>query len=776
MNYDESSVLKTALEYFRGDELASKVWMDKYALRNEDGNYLEIHPMQMFGRVASELSRIEGSYKNPILAEEILSMLTSHEVIPAGSGLFGIGNPYSLSSLGNCFVLPSAEDSYAGILQVDAEQVQIMKRRGGVGHDLSNLRPKGSKVNNAAKTSTGATSFMNRFSESTKEAAQLGRRGALMLTMHVDHDNILSFIKAKDDTTKLTGANISVKITDAFIERFVDNEPHAKEIWEALVYQSWKNGEPGVLFWDRIIEESPADCYNNYQTVSTNPCNELPLSAYDSCRLLSIILPSFVIHPFTDKAYFDFNKFSDVAYKAQKLMDDIIDLEAEKIDTILTKVISEKQPNDIEYSLWLNIRKSLSDGRRTGLGVLGFADMLAMCNISYNRNEAISLAYQMGKTLAIASYTSSIHMARDRGSFKLWSKHKEENNPFINRILQYLDPETVDIYEQYGRRNIANLAIAPTGSISMISQCSSGIEPVFNLSYTRRRKVDDNSPYKMYKDDEGIWWEEYKVVHPQLGRWMEISGCDDISESPYADSTANEIDPLHKVRIQGVMQQWIDHSISITYNLPEKTSAKEVGGLMLYAWESGCKGLTVYRDESRHGILINAPSFKQTDATKRPKLLECDIFMPVVQGEKYVVIVGKLEDKPYEVFAFRNGSVKIKEGYIKKVKKNTYDLLGPSNKEVCMEDITSVMSQAEEDRTRLISTALRHGTPIQYIVEQLYKSKSEITHFSKAIARTLNRYVENLNLGDTFCPQCKSKMIMEGGCSVCMQCGFSKCL
>lgn len=775
MIYKEDEVLQSTLEYFKGDELAAKVWMSKYALVNREGEYLEQNPVDMFRRITKEILRVENTYSNALSMEEIYDLFINRKFILAGSNLFGIGNDFTYSSLGNCFVIPSAEDSYAGILQADAEQVQIMKRRGGVGHDLSLLRPKDAKVNNAAKSSTGPVSFMNRFSESTKEAAQSGRRGALMLTMDITHQDIIDFIKAKDDITKITGANISVRVSDEFIEALVDGDETATDIWNTLVYQAWKNGEPGVLFWDRILEESPADCYDDYKTISTNPCGELPLCAYDSCRLGSIILPSFVNQPFTSEASFNWDEFQKVVYNAQRVMDDVVDLEAEKISKLLIKISKEvDRINDIEYNLWKNIKSTLQNGRRTGLGFLGLADALAMLNISYDSEKAISLSRDIASMMAQVSYASSIKMAQERGAFHDYSYNKEKDNPFIKRILAS-NPTLLADYKKYGRRNIANLTIAPTGSISMISQYSSGIEPVFNLSYTRRRKVDENSPNKMYKDDDGIWWEEYEVIHPMFKKWMELSGSDDVSLSPYGGNTANEINPFRKVDLQSKIQKWIDHSISATYNLPENITPKEVGELMLYSWESGCKGMTVYRENSRHGILINKNPFPQYEGAKRPRIVECDIFMPTVKGVKYVVLVGKIDNKPYEVFAFEHDSLKIKEGYIKKIRRGRYDLLD-SNKNVCKEDITSVMSQAEEDRTRLISTALRHGTPIQYIVEQLYKSKSEITSFSKAIARTLNRYAKEIRLGDDICPQCKSKMVMEGGCNVCLQCGYSKCL
>lgn len=790
--YDEKIVEQETLNYFRGDDLATKVWMSKYALVNNEGNFVELTPLDTFKRISKELFRVESSYPNPLSFEQIFTLFESKYFILGGSNLFGIGNNYSVSSLGNCFVLPSAQDSYSSILQTDAEQVQIMKRRGGVGHDLSLLRPAGTEVSNSAKTSTGAPSFMKRFSESTKEVAQDGRRGALMLTMEITHPDSLTFIETKDDVTKLTGANISIKITDQFIEALSDDTEFplnftlksgnqlvhlvkARTIWDKLIYQAWKNGEPGILFWDRIIEESPADFYKHYKTISTNPCSELPLSAYDSCRLGSLILPTFVKHPFTSDAYFDEKKFVEIVRKCQRVMDDAIDLEEEKIDQILLKVTKDKIPNKIELTLWQNIKQTLLGGRRTGLGYLGLADMLAMLNIPYNDSKAITFSEHITKLLALNSYTSSIELASERGAFPEYNK-SEIDHTFVSRIINELPDNIKVLYNTYGRRNIANLTLAPTGSIAIISQVSSGIEPVFNLAYTRRRKVDPTNDNKQYQDEDGIWWEEYSVIHPGLKLWAQQQGKKiNLKDNPYIGSTTNEIDPFHKVKLQSRIQYWIDHSISVTYNVPTTITPKEIGDLFLYAWESGCKGLTVYREGSRHGVLVNKPTFQQFDGTKRPKILKCDIYQSTIQSKKYTVLVGLLENKPYEIFAFEDMQIKIKKGFVKKIKRGVYDLLSEDEK-VYMDNITTIMSQAEEDRTRLISTALRHGTPIQYIVEQLYKSKSDITSFSKAIARTLNRYAETLRIEEVVCPKCHSKLTMEGGCNVCLQCGYSKCL
>lgn len=789
--------MKDILEWFDGDELAAHVWWDKYALK-ESGVVVEKTPEDTIDRLTNEFHRVEQKYINPMPREEIYDLLSGFKkVIPAGSPLFGIGNTKAITSLSNCYVVESPIDSYGGILKTDEELVQLMKRRGGVGVDISTIRPSGARVSNSAGTSTGILPFMDRYSNTTKEVAQEGRRGALILTINVDHPDIEKFITSKNDLSKINGANISIKITDEFMRAVTDpvmsayelhhpyqrgEEPiivDAKAIWNKLIHQAWKTAEPGVLFWDRIIEESPADCYKHFKTISTNPCGELPLCAYDSCRLLHVNVYEFVRNPFTNKAYFDIDAYKDTVFKAQRLMDDMIDLEEEKLDQIIRKI--EKDPESAgikfrELQLWMAIKSKLIHGRRTGLNpLLGLADAFAALGLKYDSDEAIAVAEMMAATAAKESYKSSINLAQERGSFKDWIYDAEKDNPFLNRVLDALfdeSPEYVDLYREFGRRNIANLTIPPSGSIAILAQVASGIEPVFNLSYNRKRKVSSDHDRKSFLDKDGQWWEEYTVYHPKYKDWLNTGG---MGKSPYDGSTTNEIDPLQKVRLQGAIQRWIDHSISITHNVPENITEAEVSNIYMEAWKSGCKGCTIYREGSREGILTNKKKiiFEQHDAPKRPKVVLHDIHNVVSKGIKWTICVGLLEGKPYEVFAVDQLNINGKySGEIIKQTRGRYDL---AIKDVgYFENITEHCSDEENLLTRMISTSLRHGADIKFVAEQLDKSEGDITSFGKGIARVLKKYIKDYTTKDN-CPECNHNLVFEGGCSVCPNCGYSKC-
>lgn len=826
--YTTENVERSTMEYFSGDKLATKVWIEKYALRDPNGNLLELTPKDMHKRLAKEFARIENKYPNPLSEERIMELLENFRYfIPGGSIMFGLGNNYSFSSLGNCFVIGNDADSYGSIFLTDQEQVQLMKRRGGVGHDISHLRPKNSLVSNSARSSTGAVSFMPRFSNSTREVAQDGRRGALMLSIMINHPDVVEFITSKDDLTKITGANISIKITDEFMYCVENNLPYslifptepiadealvevvvdAKTLWQKIIHQAWKSAEPGVLFWDAIIRESPADSYDQFKSKSTNPCGEVPLSPYDSCRLGSMNLYSYVEDPFTDKAKFNYVKFNQDAIDAQRLMDDVVDLEIEKVDKILEKISSDKESEDVkrtEYNLWIKIRKSLVDGRRTGLGMLGLADAGAAMNMRYSSEPFVTFAELVARRLALGSYSSSIQMAEERGCFPIWDWEKENKNPFICRILNDLPLREYENYISHGRRNIANLSIAPTGTLAILAQVSSGIEPVFALFYRRKRKVLNDDPYTSI-DATGDKWFEYNVLHPKFKEWLMIQGRglttnsefvklsieamteeqlnEIVEESPYLDSTANEIYPINKIKMQGRVQKWIDHSISITHNLPSTISEEAVSNIYFEAWKSGCKGVTVYRDGSRDGVLTTKETktnvvFEQHDAPKRPKELACDVFAINVKNQQFLIVVGLMEGKPYEIFAVKySGNIAIKHGFVKKVSRgvyNVYDL----NKNLVIEDITSNMSQVEESTTRLISWGLRHGAGLSFLVEQLSKVEGNgFQDFSRVIIRVLKKYIKDGTkpTGHT-CDNCGSTDLeYRDGCLTCMNCGSSKC-
>jgi len=774
--YKRSEVEKNAIDYFN-DDLTAKVWLDKYALKIDENNFFEFDPDDTIKRLTKELHRVEQKYPNPIDYSIIYELLSGYnKFVLGGSCLFGIGNNFTLSTLGNCFVVDSPVDSYGGIFKTDQELAQLMKRRGGVGVDLSTLRSKGSRVNNAAVSSTGSVSFAERFSNTTREVAQEGRRGALMISMSINHPDIKHFITCKDDLTKITGANISVRIFDDFMIN-LDN-PENREIWDKLIHQAWKNGEPGVLFWDKIIKESPADCYEGFKTISTNPCSELPLCAYDSCRLSAANLFAYVENPFTSECYFNYSKFYDDVVNMQRMMDNIIDLEEEKITDIINKINSDPEDieiKEVELKTWQLVRSKLLLGRRTGLGLMGLADTFAALGIEYGSEKSISVSKAILKVMSLASYTSSIIMAKERNAFPIWNKDIEKENPFILRLKERLPYEYLDMYLKFGRRNIANLTIAPTGSISMLAKVSSGIEPVFALSYYRKRKVTADNPNKKIQDTQGDWWEEYQVLHPKYIDFLNTRSPD---SNPYHQSIAHEIDPYIKLNLQSIIQPYIDHSISVTYNLPTEISEEQVSELYYKAWEYGLKGLTVYRDGSREGVLTTKKEvkFNKYDAPKRPKDLICDVHNIMAKGRPWKVFIGLMDEEPYEVFAV-NGTIEkipIDRGVLRKVKKGRYDLIALTG-ETIIEDITHNMSQEEEALTRTISWALRHGAILEFGIIQLNKSEGDITSFSKAIARTLKKYIKTNLIKGSICPDCGSELILEGGCSICKNCGNSRC-
>ena len=766
--------IKTATEYFKGNDLQANVWVDKYCLQDNKGNYLEATPDDMFHRLAKEFARIEAKYSVPIDEEDIYELLKDFKyVIPGGSILFGVGNNYTYTSLGNCFVIGDTTDSYGSILKIDEEQAQLMKRRGGVGHDLSHLRPYGASVNNAALTSTGAVSFMHRYSNTTREVAQGGRRGALMLTMNVDHQDINQFIESKADTTKLTGCNISVKVTDDFMEKVKSGDEKAKITWSKLINQAWSTAEPGVLFWDTIIENSPADKYPGFKSTSCNPCGEINLCPYDTCRLMSINLFSFVVNPFTKDAYFNIDLFKYITGQAQRLMDDVIDLELEKINRILQK-IQDKTDDDTttrEILLWMKIKDKLLSGRRTGLSAIGLADCLAALNIKYGSDESLKVTDDIYRSFHHAAYKASEDMAIERGPFPMWSEPIDEKP----------------------RRNIALLTIPPSGSLAILAGISSGIEPVYKLEYTRRRKVEKGSPNVVYTDKQGDEWEEYTVYHPKYSMWLDVqtaemskefwvTGESIVKECPYTGATAYDLDPMQRVKMQATIQKHIDHSISSTLNLPKNVTKDEVSRIYMSAWELGCKGITIYRDGCRDGVLITkqpeVTEFKQHSAPKRPKKLTCDVKYVKVKGVEYCILIGLYEGKPYELFALDNAN-------FEKHTKSKYSIfkLGSGNYVLLNEDNTEQMFAISERLTdeqvaigRLISTSLRHGAEIKFIVEQLNKTEGELNSFNRAIARVLKFYIpDGEQLKGSICPNCNDKMVIENGCEVCKSCGQSRC-
>ena len=833
---NKEEILKSCIEYFKGDTLAADVWINKYALR--DGNKVyELNPDEMHRRLAREFARIEHKYKNPLSEDDIYELLKDFKyIIPQGSPMAGIGNNFQVVSLSNCFVIgnPANSDSYGGILKIDQEQVQLMKRRGGVGHDLSHIRPKMSPVKNSALTSTGIVPFMERYSNTTKEVAQGGRRGALMLSISIKHPDAEDFIDAKMELNKITGANVSVKIDDEFMRCVVSGKPYkqqfpinsdnpsvikeidARELWKKIIHNAWQSAEPGVLFWDTIIRESVPDCYASFgfKTISTNPCGAIPLCAYDSCRLLAINLYSYVKHPFTPEAEFDFELFKQHVQKGQKLMDDLIDLEMEKIERILAKIESDPEPEGIkrtEKELWLNIKMKCLEGRRTGFGITAEGDMLAAMGLTYGTDEATAFAVEVQKTLACSAYRSSALMARDRGAFPIYDYKLEENNPFIQR-LKSADEELYSLMKQYGRRNIALLTIAPTGSVSICTQTSSGIEPAFLVSYRRRRKVNPNDSEATisFTDEEGQAWEEYNVLHHKFAVWAEINGYnvedlvhkytdeqlqEVIAKSPYNNATANCVNWVNKVKMQGAIQKWVDHSISVTVNIPKETSEEVVDKIYQTAWESGCKGMTIYRDGSRNGVLVSGSSknnntFTETKAPKRPKKLEADIIRFQNDKEKWIAVVGLYEGRPYEIFSGKAASFvlpnSVEKGWVIRVKEEDnlparydFQFLDNDGYKVTIEGLSRMFKKEYWNYAKLISGILRHGMPITNVIELISKltlDTDSINTWKNGIARALKKYVKDGTIVEgEKCPQCGGKIIYTSGCKQCSDCGWSKC-
>ena len=843
-NYDE--VKKATLDYFNEDALSADVWIKKYCLKDSEGNLYEKSPADMHRRLAKEFSRIEANYPNALTENEIFEVLDKFKyIVPQGSPMSGIGNNLQTTSISNCFVVGNTSDSYGGILQTDQEQVQLMKRRGGVGHDLGHIRPKGTPVKNSALTSTGVVPFMERYSNSTREVAQDGRRGALMLTIPVRHPDSEDFIDAKKDKAKVTGANVSVKIDDAFMAAVKNNTAYiqtypidinlkdyfkddsfkktiekldydkllqigtkvyikkvnAQLIWKKIVANAWENAEPGLLFWDTILKESPADSYEGFETMSVNPCGELPLSTYDSCRLLAINLFGYIVKPFENDAYFDFDLFKKHVKIAQRISDDIIDLELEKIDKILEKIDSDTEPDNIkliEKNLWLKIKSSAIKGRRTGLGITGEGDMLAALGLTYAGDDSINFSEKVHKIKAIAAYKASVEMAKERGCFEGFSPEKDVNSLFISRLID-ADANLKNEMMQHGRRNISLLTIAPTGSTSLMTQTTSGVEPVFLPYYRRRRKINPQEKGIVvdFVDGIGDSWVEYNVFHHNFLKWASVNGYDTkalmlmpdseiqeiVEKSPYYKATSNDVDWVKKVELQGKIQKWVDHSISVTVNLPNDTDKEKVANIYEKAYDFGCKGVTIYRDGSRTGVLIKKEDTPRiTDLSDRPDFLPCDIHHVQVNKVKFYVIVGLLDDEPFEIFAFAKKQISIpqlrKEGKLIKIKSGVYDL---QYNGTIIEDISQHFNSPEEDAfTRTVSLLLRTGVTVAKIVDQLDKSYSNISSFYKAISRTLSKnYMtddEIKEVNGNKCSSCGSnKLSVQEGCILCLECGHSKC-
>lgn len=860
--YSFDETFEASLRYFGGDELAARVWVNKYAMKDSFGNIYEKSPEDMHWRIANEVARMEQKYKNPISAQEIFDLLDHFRyIIPAGSPMTGIGNDYQIASLSNCFVigLDGDADSYGAILRIDEEQVQLMKRRGGVGHDLSHVRPKGSPVNNSALTSTGLVPFMERYSNSTREVAQDGRRGALMLSVSIKHPDAEAFVDAKMEEGKVTGANVSVKITDSFMEAAVNDRPFvqqfpidaerpvykkeisARKLWEKIVHNAWKSAEPGVLFWDTIIRESLPDCYADlgFRTVSTNPCGEIPLCPYDSCRLLSINLYSYVKNPFTEEATFDFDLFRKHALLAQRLMDDIVDLEMEKIDRIMEKIKSDPQNDEVkhaEYHLWEKIKEKSGKGRRTGVGITAEGDMIAAMGLRYGTEEATKFAVEVHKTLALSAYRSSVTMAQERGAFSIFEAERERNNPFVLRIKE-ADPQLYSDMMKHGRRNIACLTIAPTGTTSLMTQTTSGIEPVFLPVYTRRRKVNPNDTdvHVDYVDEVGDSFEEYIVYHKKFLEWMKINGLDTtkkytqaeindlVKRSPYYKATANDVDWLMKVRMQGAIQKWVDHSISVTVNLPNNVDEALVNKLYVEAWRSGCKGCTIYRDGSRSGVMISVSKKdkkKKNDngretsqdsdlnsseekhehvctppqvVEERPQVLDCDVVRFQNNKEKWVAFVGLLDGYPYEIFTGLQdddeGIVLPKSVTKGKIIKQTnadgthrYDFQFENKRgyKTTVEGLSEKFNPEYWNYAKLISGVLRYRMPIDHVIHlvgSLQLKDESINTWKNGVERALKKYVtDGTTVSGQTCPICgQETLVYQEGCLICTNCGASRC-
>ena len=840
--YTFDEAFKASLDYFTGDELAAKVWVNKYALKDAFGNIYEESPNDMHHRLASEIARVEKKYPNPLSEQELFDLFDHFRyIVPQGSPMTGIGNDYQIASLSNCFVigLDGQADSYGAIIRIDEEQVQLMKRRGGVGHDLSHIRPKGSPVKNSALTSTGLVPFMERYSNSTREVAQDGRRGALMLSVSIKHPDSEAFIDAKMTEGKVTGANVSVKIDDDFMNAAVnggtykqqypidsDSPVYVKDIdasglWKKIIHNAWKSAEPGVLFWDTILRESVPDCYADlgFRTVSTNPCGEIPLCPYDSCRLLAINLYSYVVNPFTPDAYFDYDLFKKHVGLAQRIMDDIIDLESEKIEMILAKIDSDPESMEVrqtERHLWEKIQRKTLQGRRTGVGITAEGDMIAALGLRYGTEEATDCAELIQKTLALAAYRSSVMLAKERGAFEIFDAKREEKNPFINRLRE-ADPALYEDMLKYGRRNIACLTIAPTGTTSLMTQTTSGIEPVFLPVYKRRRKVNPNDSEARvdFVDETGDAFEEYIVFHHKFVTWMQANGYSAskkytqeeveelVAKSPYYKATSNDVDWLQKVRMQGRIQKWVDHSISVTINLPNDVSEELVDSLYVEAWRCGCKGCTVYRDGSRSGVLIATDKKKKKEdcncmqppviVSTRPRELDADVVKFQNNREKWIAFVGLLNGRPYEIFT---GLADDDEGIMlpKNVSKGTiiksYDEDGKKHYDfqfknkrgykMTIEGLDGKFDPEFWNYAKLISGVLRYGMPIDQViklVQGMELNNESINTWKNGVERALKKYLPNgTEAKGQKCPNCGLEtLIYQEGCLICTNCGASKC-
>lgn len=847
MTYTYNEAFKASKKYFEGDELAARVWATKYALKDSQGNYFELTPDDMHRRIAREIARIERKYKNP-MDEQLLFDLMSHfrYLVPQGSPMAGIGNNLQVGSLSNCFVigLKGEPDSYGGIIKIDEEQVQLMKRRGGVGHDLSHLRPKGAEVKNSALTSTGLVPFMERYSNSTREVAQDGRRGALMLTVSVKHPDSEAFVDAKMTEGKITGANVSLKIDDAFMQAAIEGKEYTQQypihaekpkytqkidattFWNKIIHNAWQSAEPGVLFWDTIIRESLPDCYADlgFKTVSTNPCGEIPLCPYDSCRLLAINLYSYVENPFTPNAKFNFSKFKEHVMYAQRMMDDIIDLEMEKIETIIAKIEADPETDEVkatELNLWKKIKDKTSQGRRTGVGTTAEGDMIAAMGLTYGTEEATKFSVEVHKTLALAAYRSSVMLASERGAFPVFDYKREVNNPFMNRLKE-ADPELYELMVKYGRRNIACLTIAPTGTTSILTQTTSGIEPVFLPVYKRRRKVNANDKEVRvdFVDESGDAFEEYVVYHPKFITWMNINGIEVkdnytqeqideiVAKSPYYKATSNDVDWLNKVKMQGAVQKWVDHSISVTINLPNDVSEDMVNKLYVEAWKSGCKGCTVYRDGSRSGVLISLKNEKKKTTEnavaspadengfvthKRPIELDADVVRFQNNKEKWIAFIGLIDGKPYEIFTgiadddegiFCPKSVS--KGKIIKViddngqKRYDFQFVNKRGFKTTIEGLSEKFNPEFWNYAKLISGVLRYRMPIAQVLKlvgSLELDNQSINTWKVGVERALKKYLPNGEKasGQT-CPNCgQESLVYQEGCLICTNCGTSRC-
>ncbi len=840
--YDEA--FEASLQYFKGDELAARVWVNKYAVKDSFGNIFEKSPEDMHWRIANEVARIEAKYKNGLSAQQLYELLDHFKyIVPQGSPMTGIGNDFQVASLSNCFVIgiDGAADSYGAIIRIDEEQVQLMKRRGGVGHDLSHIRPKGSPVKNSALTSTGLVPFMERYSNSTREVAQDGRRGALMLSVSIKHPDSEAFIDAKMTEGKVTGANVSVKLDDAFMQAAVNGTPYTQQypinsdqpvftkeidapaLWKKIVHNAWKSAEPGVLFWDTIIRESVPDCYADlgYRTVSTNPCGEIPLCPYDSCRLLAINLYSYVVNPYTKDAYFDFDLFKKHVALAQRIMDDIIDLELEKIEKIIAKIDSDPESEEVkeaEKHLWEKIYKKSGQGRRTGVGITAEGDMLAAMGLRYGTEEATEFSEEVHKTIALEAYRSSVNMAKERGAFAMYYRERERDNPFINRLKE-ADPELYEEMKKYGRRNIACLTIAPTGTTSLMTQTTSGIEPVFMPVYKRRRKVNPNDPqvHVDFVDETGDAFEEYIVFHHKFVEWMTVNGYDStkrytqeeidelVEKSPYYKATSNDVDWLMKVKMQGRIQKWVDHSISVTINLPNDVDEALVNRLYVEAWRSGCKGCTVYRDGSRSGVLLSTKKDKKnkkeellpckppTVVEVRPKILEAEVVRFQNNKEKWVAFVGLLDGHPYEIFT---GLQDDEEGIslpksvttgriIKNIdeegnKRYDFQFENKRGYKTTIEGLSEKFNKEYWNYAKLISGVLRWRMPINRViklVDSLQLDSENINTWKNGVERALKKYVtDGTSAEGQKCPNCGNEtLVYQEGCLICKTCGTSRC-